>query len=109
MRTTPDLSVLSALGFGPGAALTSEPKLFVDRRFLSALMVELERELAVEGAQSAFFQIGFKSNGGWTGTMDLGIDNMFVSGSTVPEPSTLALFGLAAACMVVQRRARKSS
>ena len=27
-----------------------------------------------------FFQIGFKSNGGWTGTMELGIDNMTVNG-----------------------------
>jgi hypothetical protein len=56
-----------------------------------------------------FFQIGFKSNGGWTGTLDLGIDNMTVSGSTIPEPSTIALFGLAAACMVVRRSVQKNS
>ena len=51
-----------------------------------------------------FFQIGMKSNGGWTGTMDLGIDNMTVNGSIVPEPASLLLGGIALSSLVLVRR-----
>lgn len=46
----------------------------------------------------SFFQIGFKANGGWTGTTDWAIDNMRVTGADigVPEPSSVAIAGLAA-------------
>lgn len=54
----PDLGVLSALGFGPEAALMNEPKLFVDRRFLAALLCQLEDELGAQGCRDALFQIG---------------------------------------------------
>ena len=37
----PDLGALTELGFGPGSALMSEPKLLVDRRFLAALLLFL--------------------------------------------------------------------
>jgi hypothetical protein len=42
----------------------------------------------------SFYQVGFKSNGGWTGTVDWAIDNMFVSGANIPEPTSTALLGM---------------
>jgi hypothetical protein len=42
--------------------------------------------------EGSYFQIGFKSNGGWTGTMDLGIDKMVISSSYFPEYSEYTLF-----------------
>ena len=33
-----------------------------------------------------FYQMGFKTNGGWTGTVDWAIDNMRLPGSRCPEP-----------------------
>ena len=35
----------------------------------------------------SFYQVGFKSNGGWTGTVDWAIDNMRVTGANIPEPA----------------------
>jgi hypothetical protein len=62
------------------------------------------------GAPSAgsFYQVGFKSNGGWGGTVDWAIDNMRVTGANiVPEPATLGLLGLSlAACGAAARRRR---
>lgn len=55
---TTDLGLLAALGFGPEAQLMSDPKLFVDPRFLGCLIAELEDELGIEGARRAFFEIG---------------------------------------------------
>jgi hypothetical protein len=54
----PDLQTLSALGFSPDAALMNDPKLFVDRRFLAALLVQLERELESAAPADTLFQIG---------------------------------------------------
>lgn len=53
-----ELDVLVALGFGPETLLMSEPKIFLDRRFLAALLVELEEALEPTGARRALFQIG---------------------------------------------------
>jgi hypothetical protein len=39
----------------------------------------------------SFYQIGFKSNGGWTGSVDWAIDNMRLTGGKIPEPSSIAL------------------
>jgi hypothetical protein len=50
----------------------------------------------------SFYQVGFKSNGGWTGTADWSIDKMFVSGANIPEPSSMVLafaFGVSAFAM----------
>jgi hypothetical protein len=62
VTTTPttdsEIEILTALGFGPDTLLTSEPKLFMDGQFLSALLVELEDELESLGARRALFQIG---------------------------------------------------
>ncbi|MGH0034746.1 MAG: hypothetical protein ACQGVK_06930 [Myxococcota bacterium] len=54
----PDLNALSALGFGPDTALMNDPKLFVDRRFLAALLQQLEQELGNAQARDTLFQIG---------------------------------------------------
>jgi hypothetical protein len=52
------MDILSALGFGPETLLLSEPKMFMNGRFLASLLVELEDELEALGAQRALFQIG---------------------------------------------------
>jgi hypothetical protein len=53
-----ELSLLADLGFGPASQLMTEPKLFVDPRFLAALQVEFDDELGSEGARTVLFQIG---------------------------------------------------
>jgi hypothetical protein len=55
---TPNPPGLGALGLGPDTLLMNDPKLFLDARFLGALMAELENELGEVGAQAALFQIG---------------------------------------------------
>ena len=50
--------MLTALGFGPDTALMNDPKLFVDGRFLSSLMTELNDEIGERKASLALFQIG---------------------------------------------------
>ena len=52
------MAILTALGFGPETLLQSEPKMFMNGRFLASLLVELEDELESTGAQRALFQIG---------------------------------------------------
>lgn len=54
----------------------------------------------------SFYQIGFKSNGGWGGTVDWAIDNMFVSGAKIPipEPSSMALVTMGMAAFLIRRR-----
>jgi len=52
------LELLVRLGFGPDTLLMNDPKLFVDVRFLSSLLVELEEELGPADAALALFQIG---------------------------------------------------
>jgi hypothetical protein len=53
-----DLATMAALGFGPEASLMTEPKLFVDGRLLSALIVELEDELGYPAAARTLFLVG---------------------------------------------------
>jgi predicted hydrocarbon binding protein len=50
--------MLTALGFGPDTVLMNDPKLFVDGRFLAALLAELDDELGRQDAALALFQIG---------------------------------------------------
>jgi hypothetical protein len=52
------LELLVRLGFGPDTVLMNDPKLFVDGRFLSSLLVELEGELGHADSALALFQIG---------------------------------------------------
>jgi len=52
------LELLVRLGFGPDTVLMNDPKLFVDGRFLSSLLLELEEELGRADAALALFQIG---------------------------------------------------
>lgn len=52
------LELLVRLGFGPDTVLMNDPKLFVDGRFLSSLLVELEQELGQDDSALALFQIG---------------------------------------------------
>jgi hypothetical protein len=51
-----------------------------------------------------WYQVGFKSNGGWSGTVDWAIDNMKFTGTFVPEPSGLALSGCAFLATILMRR-----
>ena len=53
-----EIEVLAALGFGPNTLLMSEPKLFVDARFLASLLGELVEKLGPSEAQRTIFQIG---------------------------------------------------
>ncbi|MCA9230638.1 MAG: PEP-CTERM sorting domain-containing protein [Planctomycetales bacterium] len=104
-----------------GNATTSFPNLYATASSQGATIsntgagqyhvsVPLGPSVALNIGVGTFFQIGFKSNGGWTGTMDLGIDNITVSGSTVgiPEPGSMALVGIAGLFSVgtVRRRRR---
>ena len=52
----------------------------------------------------SFYQIGFKSNGGWTGTVDWAIDNMYVSGANIPEPASIVMVALGLSAILVGRR-----
>jgi len=54
----PESNDLGPLGFGPDSLLMNDPKLFVDARFLSALLGELDAKLGQAAARIALFQIG---------------------------------------------------
>ncbi len=58
LAATCDEALLARLGFGPDTALMNDPKLFVDRAFLAALLAEFQSELGAELAGAALFQIG---------------------------------------------------
>jgi hypothetical protein len=71
------------------------------------LRIPMNAAVAASGGQGltisppsagSFYQVGFKSNGSWTGTVDWAIDNMRVTGANIPEPSSIGLliFSLAA-------------
>lgn len=55
-RLEPD--TLTALGLGPDAPLMNDPKIFVDVRFLSSLIAEIDAELGRPLASRALFEIG---------------------------------------------------
>ncbi len=57
-KVASEMDILSALGFGPETLLMSDPKLFMNGRFLASLLVEIEDELESLGARRALFQIG---------------------------------------------------
>lgn len=52
------LEILNSLGFGPDTVLMNDPKLFVDRRFLASILVELHDKLGQQKASLALFEIG---------------------------------------------------
>ena len=54
-----------------------------------------------------FYQVGFKTNGGWGGSVDWAIDNMVVSGAAIPEPNSMLLAGLVVAGGAVLGRRRR--
>ena len=56
---------LDEIGLGPESALMKEPKLFLERSFLSLLMIELADQFGTESSQRALFQIG-----AWHGMRD---------------------------------------
>ncbi|MBW2230995.1 MAG: hypothetical protein JRG92_05870 [Deltaproteobacteria bacterium] len=87
-----DARVLAALGFGPDSVLMNEPKLFVDGRFLSSLLKELEGELGPDGAREALFQIGASHGmrdaqrmltGHWIAESDRGVPHLYSSTTLV--------------------------
>ncbi len=45
------------------------------------------KSLNIGSGSGNFYQMGFKSNGGWAGTMDWAIDNIKISGVQVPTTS----------------------
>ena len=54
-----------------------------------------------------FYQVGFKTNGGWGGSVGWAIDNMVVTGAAIPEPRCMLLGGLGAAARVILARRRR--
>ena len=56
-----------------------------------------------------FFQIGFKANGGWGGSVDWAIDNMTVTGANIPEPASIALVSMAGLAVLGLRCRRRQS
>ena len=56
---------LDEIGLGPESALMKEPKLFLERSFLSLLMTELADQFGGDSSQRALFQIG-----AWHGMRD---------------------------------------
>jgi MYXO-CTERM domain-containing protein len=54
-----------------------------------------------------FYQIGFKANGSWGGTVDWAIDNMQITGANiVPEPASATLAGLLGIGLIAGLRRR---
>jgi hypothetical protein len=56
----------------------------------------------------SFYQVGFKANGGWGGTVDWAVDNMQVTGANIPipEPSAILMTSLLGLAFVCVRRSR---
>lgn len=54
-----------------------------------------------------FYQVGFKSNGGWGGSVDWAIDNMVVTGAAIPEPNSMLLGGLGTVVSLILGRRRR--
>jgi hypothetical protein len=54
-------------------------------------------------APGGFYQVGFKTNGGWQGSVDWAIDNMFISGAniTIPEPGSIVFLTIGLAAMLL--------
>jgi hypothetical protein len=76
------------------------------------IAIPLGVRIGVGGPASTFYQVGFKTNGGWGGSVDWAIDNMIVSGANIvdnriPEPGTLALAAAGGLGLVATRRARR--
>jgi hypothetical protein len=55
----------------------------------------------------SFYQVGFKSNGGWGGTVDWAIDNMRVTGANIPEPGSIVFVAIGLAALPIARRRRR--
>jgi hypothetical protein len=57
-------------------------------------------------APGGFYQVGFKTNGGWQGSVDWAIDNMLISGANIaiPEPGSIVFLTIGLATMVLGRR-----
>lgn len=53
-----DDALLAELGFGPDTALMNDPKIFLDRAFLAALLAEFQAELGLDLAAATLFRIG---------------------------------------------------
>jgi hypothetical protein len=74
--------------------------------------IPLGVRVGVGGPASTFYQIGFKANGGWGGTVDWAIDNMVITGANIvanpiPEPGTVALAAVGGLALAVSRRSRR--
>ena len=54
-----------------------------------------------------FYQVGFKTNGGWGGSVDWAIDNMVLTGAAIPEPSSILLGGLGTLSSLALGRRRR--
>jgi hypothetical protein len=101
-----DFPRLEADALGDGVTLTSNGPNSVH------IAIPLGVRIGVGGPASTFYQIGFKTNGAWGGTVDWAIDNMIISGANIidnriPEPGTLALAAMGAMGLAAARRARR--
>ena len=57
-RQSENLANLEDLGFGPESILMTDPKLFLDRAFLSIVAAEFAQELGTECSRQALIEIG---------------------------------------------------
>ena len=92
---------LGAAALADGVTLTS----LSPTRFHVAIPLGPTKTLSVGPPVGGhFYQVGFKTNGGWGGSVDWAIDNMRVTGAAIPEPSSMIIGGLGLGAMLMVRR-----
>ena len=101
-----DFPTLAAAAVADGVTMTGVGNTRHLRIPMNALVAASGGAGLTIGPPSAgsFYQVGFKSNGGWTGTVDWAIDNMYVSGANIPEPASIVMVALGLSAILVGRR-----
>ncbi len=91
------VQVGSDTGFGPTD----------DDAWEAAPTIDLSSLGALGGAETRYFRLLISANNGsFSNKRSLGLDNIKVDGTTVPEPATLALLGLGGLGLLLRRKRR---